>query len=697
MTANLDLNHPRVPGEADLAFGAAPAPTQTSLATADIVLPEIAVDALLRSIVKAASDAPLPEITIDSAASYLVNVWRGPQHSAAAAHQDGARLERETAGPWREPIRIKPRMGDIWQTAARLPAETGAGWASLTRRHTSPAVAFAQARALFEEASDGWSYPLRQRDERGLPWGLARRGYLERRAPFRYPPRQQASPATPWQVAQPASDILGLPWNGHPAKRRFEKRIPWEDAFGVISLWPRPDHWTPPPTPPRIVTPDIDFICLRVPGDSALRFMVGCYREPLAIPIQRAYIVIHDIELVRLADGIPIHASRIGIELDADSWAWGFSATLLGKDALEAVLPSALGEPVILAASIDGHTWHFMVEDWTESREFGKRGVSVKGRGLSADLAVPYALPGSGVTASDMTVQQVLNAHLPIGAGWSIAWAMGTPDWLVPAGAWSWSGKAPIQAIHEAATGAGLVVIPAKAGRVLTLQPRYPVLPWALATHAPDLTIPDAAIRATQRQQAIATQANAVYVHGGDTGGQLARVKRVGTAGDRVAPVQSSPLMTHADALRLLGSRILAAHHRQPEVRSITTTLGGPFPLGEIGQHLRATVEGVDHDGIINAVSLEASMTDTITVRQTLTIGETTPNSWARFKRLLPDDPLLLGTIESTHADGTATVLMLGGGTLRVRGSGTAGQAVYVRAGRIEGTAPTLAQLDIEV
>ena len=242
------------------------------------------------------------------------------------------------------------------------------------------------------------------------------------------------------------------------------------------------------------------------------------------------------------------------------------------------------------------------------------------------------------------------------------------------------------------------MIVPAKADRVLTVMPRYPVLPWSFDAATPDLIIPGAAITSIQRQQAIPTQANAVYVHGGDTGGVLARVRRVGTAGDRVAPVQSSPLITHADAARLLGSRVLAAHHRQPEVRSITTTMGGAFALGEIGQLMRVDVDGAAHHGIINAVSLEASISsNAVTVRQTLTMGETTPNAWARFKRLLPGDPLLIGTIESTHVDGTSTVLMLGGGAQRVRGTGAVGQPVYVRAGMIEGNAPDMAQVDIEV
>lgn len=699
MAVDLQFQFHRVPGNADLPLGRTLGGGAAEI-TADVPLRRVTVDAALGPVVDVTADVSLRRATVDCEAAYLVNVWRGPQHSAASVHQDADRIERETTGPWFEPQSLKPVAGDRWQPATPTTDEVRSTHRDNDRRRATAGDGWREAASLFHERSTGWEYPLRKQGSSVLVYTEGEALDKEWTSRFDYPPRAQNTSGERFREGTALERSSRTPYPNSPSYRRHERRIPWGDAVDVISLWPRPDPWEPPEPPPRVITPDLHLICPRDPGNTDLHFMIGCYSpadKPVIIPIQRAYIVIHDIELVRLSDGIPIHASRIGIDLDADSWAWGFSASLLGKDALEAVMPSALGEPVILAASINGHTWHFAVEDWADNREFGKRGVSIKGRGLSADLASPYQLPGSGVTASDMTVQQLLNAHLPIGEGWSITWATGTPDWLAPAGAWTWSGKTPIQAIHEAATGAGLIVIPAKAGKVLTIQPRYPVLPWDYAAATPDLIIPDAAIRAIQRQQAIATQANAVYVHGGDTGGQLARVKRTGTAGDRVAPVQSSPLMTHPDALRLLGSRILAAHHQQPEVRSITTTMGGAFALGEIGQHLSAEVDGVSHHGIINAVSLEASMSDHVTVRQTLTIGEASPNSWARFKRLLPGDPLLIGHIESAHADGTATVLMLGGGSQRVRGTGTVGQPVYVRGGVIEGPAPTMTQLGIDV
>ena len=73
------------------------------------------------------------------------------------------------------------------------------------------------------------------------------------------------------------------------------------------------------------------------------------------------------------------------------------------------------------------------------------------------------------------------------------------------------------------------------------------------------------------------------------------------------------------------------------------------------------------------------------------------PNLWRQFEELLPDSPLLLGTVATHHADGTVTVELLDGGPLRVTGSGSVGDRVFVRDGRVTGDAPTLPTVEIEI
>lgn len=71
-------------------------------------------------------------------------------------------------------------------------------------------------------------------------------------------------------------------------------------------------------------------------------------------------------------------------------------------------------------------------------------------------------------------------------------------------------------------------------------------------------------------------------------------------------------------------------------------------------------------------------------------------NLYAQFKKLLPNAPLLVGTVAATYTGG-ATITLQGGGTLRARGEATVGDRVFVRDGVIEGLAPALTLVEIEV
>lgn len=71
-------------------------------------------------------------------------------------------------------------------------------------------------------------------------------------------------------------------------------------------------------------------------------------------------------------------------------------------------------------------------------------------------------------------------------------------------------------------------------------------------------------------------------------------------------------------------------------------------------------------------------------------------NLFVRLSNLLAPGPVLTGTVVST--DGSTSVLtLLGGGTLRVRGTAQVGTDVYHRDGVIQGGAPSLPGVDVEV
>lgn len=71
-------------------------------------------------------------------------------------------------------------------------------------------------------------------------------------------------------------------------------------------------------------------------------------------------------------------------------------------------------------------------------------------------------------------------------------------------------------------------------------------------------------------------------------------------------------------------------------------------------------------------------------------------NLYAEFRRLIPDAPRQVGVVVAVYAGG-ATVALQGGGTLRVLGEAAEDDRVFVRDGVIEGPAPDLTLVEIEV
>lgn len=73
-------------------------------------------------------------------------------------------------------------------------------------------------------------------------------------------------------------------------------------------------------------------------------------------------------------------------------------------------------------------------------------------------------------------------------------------------------------------------------------------------------------------------------------------------------------------------------------------------------------------------------------------------NMLVRFRDLVGAPPLLIGVVVQHAGGGMSVVQLLGGGTITARGQAVAvGQQAYVRDGVIEGQAPALPVVPIEV
>lgn len=72
-------------------------------------------------------------------------------------------------------------------------------------------------------------------------------------------------------------------------------------------------------------------------------------------------------------------------------------------------------------------------------------------------------------------------------------------------------------------------------------------------------------------------------------------------------------------------------------------------------------------------------------------------NPWHKFRALLPFGQRTVVTISSDNGDGTVTADTQGGDSIRVKGSGAAGQRVLVVDSEVRQVLPTLPQDSVEV
>ena len=75
-----------------------------------------------------------------------------------------------------------------------------------------------------------------------------------------------------------------------------------------------------------------------------------------------------------------------------------------------------------------------------------------------------------------------------------------------------------------------------------------------------------------------------------------------------------------------------------------------------------------------------------------------TTNIWQQFKALIPEWVRVVATITANNGNGTSQEELRDGSVITVKGEGIGvGQRVFIQGGKIKGTAPDLAQYEINV
>lgn len=359
--------------------------------------------------------------------------------------------------------------------------------------------------------------------------------------------------------------------------------------------------------------------------NGTLIFIRDDYVEPatpgatLYILPARFYMTTHNVFAQRLPDlaDIPIYDPVVAA--DEGSYCWTLQAS--GPSSLFELLASVDGLPVQLRVTMDGIPWVFSIDTMKRSQVFGKTGVSITGRSVTALIGAPYlrAITRDN-TGGSMLAQQLALSALQY-TGVDLDW--GLTDWMVPAGAWSHQGT-PLDAVQAIAQAAGGYLQSHRSEPTLLTRHPYsqragdnPGAPWGWMTGPADVELaPDAIITdGTERKDG--PDINAIYVSG-TTQGVLGLVKRTGTAGDKLAAMVTDALITDAIAARQRGLSVLGSAGSKYNVvleLPVLTGLGQPGVLN-VGQLVQINA-ATPWRGRVRAVSVASKRP---TLRQTVTL-----------------------------------------------------------------------------
>ncbi len=374
-----------------------------------------------------------------------------------------------------------------------------------------------------------------------------------------------------------------------------------------ISVWVIPE----PPEPPRCYTPNGHLLFAALaPASAHLLFFCENHTEPpdgdpVIVPIRRVYLVINNVTLHRLPDGLPVPVFNLSLSLDAASWTWGFDAQLPAK-AESLVAPGYASGPVELVASVNGTQFRVLAESISRERSFGDASIHVSGRGRNAVLAAPYAPVMNFQQPQARTARQLMDDVLTlngISLGWNIDW--GLTDWNVPAGVFVKQGTW-IEALVAIASAVGGYLIPHPSDQILRVRHRYPAAPWDWATVTPDFVLPVDAVARESMRWIEKPAYNRVFASGQDVG-VLGQVTRAGTAGDVLAPMVVDALITEAAAARQRGIAVLGDTGQQIEV-SLRLPVLAETGIIEPGAFVEYQDGSVTRLGLVRSTQVEAGI-----------------------------------------------------------------------------------------
>lgn len=438
-----------------------------------------------------------------------------------------------------------------------------------------------------------------------LPWGAATGWDRARTAPWDRAGARPRAGRAPWGLATHRHRPLIAPWGLAallPGVNRPLPEAPGQYGFTLPATGPVHLEFC---TPSEYDSTDLvlgDHVCITQPR----------IPDGTSIAARRTYMQTHSLAAYRLPDMTPVPLT--GFDLAADEGSFGWTLNAAGPDDILALLAPAAGLPAQLRVVLDGLTWDFVVEGLRRTRAFNRTGASITARSLASLLGDPYMPERAFLNGVPATGAQLVEDALQF-TGVTLDWQV--TDWLVPAGAWSFTGT-PLAAVRRVADAIGALVQCPRTGSVISIRPRYSVLPWQWASATPDITLALDPLTSEGYERADKPAYEGVYVSG-QAQGVLALVKRTGTAPDLLMASVTDALITHLDAARQRGESMLGGAGPQA-VMSLTlpvlTGSGEPGVL-DVGKLVLVNDPAGAWKGRVRSVAVRA---DGTTVRQSLTL-----------------------------------------------------------------------------
>lgn len=338
----------------------------------------------------------------------------------------------------------------------------------------------------------------------------------------------------------------------------------WRPRFQQAQ-YPLPGGQPPRPEPPGrddwcyVPTEPIELL-FRPDGRAPLELLFECDRHPgpppapgpIVIPVRSCYMVHNSVTLYRLPAGTEFEATGFTLDIDADSWTFGWSASL-HHSARAHLARTTPREFVEVECVVNGQHLILTIDPGGISRDrsFPEDRVAVRGRGRAAWLDGPQFSFGN---TAPRTAQQLMADVLTVNGvslGWTVDWQI--EDWLIGANIWMFQGSY-IAALQDIAGAVGAYIQPHLTDKVLRVLPRYPVAPWHWATDlTPDIVLPVEVTSVENIDEVIRPDFNQIHLGGVLPPAVFGPFTRTGTAGDQEAPQVLHPLITAAEAHRQRG------------------------------------------------------------------------------------------------------------------------------------------------